>query len=434
MLAGANDKFFTTNLNIIAAAKLVINSDDVFRRAIAKDVESSGKDAGEYLWEVKMKAAQYLEEDEICGRADIIADIKGFMLQKGSLTFVTGGSSVGKSKIMESIVKAIGEAQLTGEVTELPKARVSVFMADGRGKKDLVAAMSDLATGKVAAVANKASLTFPYGASVGFDFPNADFKVSGVAEAVGKLARMHSRETDHSVLILDEANAFLQCKGEDEVVKRAKQLIQAVVCNTKQNMLMSVVLVSSNEGLGEELPYHLMHLGVNPHHISNTLVISEPTPRECLDLLQKKFGVGEHLSTALLDCYGGNVYQMCMLLMELPDAYQREESQINIFMGPSTSISRALSAWREDGGEEAEILEVLEGLARTGFVPMSSGNNKLVRLLTKFYVCAYLTAGAEEYQVPRELRAKREGLVPASHLLRVLIARKLVQIEVSEQV
>ena len=102
MLSGATDEFFTTNLNIANAAKLILDSDTLFRGAIARDVQSAGTDAGTYLREMDMKATQYLEKDDICGRAAIIGNIKDVILEQGSLTFVTGGRSVGKSKIMKN--------------------------------------------------------------------------------------------------------------------------------------------------------------------------------------------------------------------------------------------------------------------------------------------------------------------------------------------
>ena len=156
MLSGASDQFFTTNLNIANAAKLILDSDTLFRGAIARDVQSAGTDAGTYLRDVRIQASQYLKADDICGRAAIIGNIKDVILKKGSLTFITGGRSVGKSKIMKSIVWAIGEDQRPGDFKKvLPQTRVSIFMVNGRITQDLAAAMTDIATGKVAAWANR---------------------------------------------------------------------------------------------------------------------------------------------------------------------------------------------------------------------------------------------------------------------------------------
>ena len=101
-------------------------------------------------------------------------------------------------------------------------------------------------------------------------------------------------------------------------------------------------------------------------------------------------------------------------------------------MGPLEAISGALGAWSDDNGEEAEMLKVLEELARTGFYPLLI-DNKLARLLSKFHVCMYLSEAAVEYQVPGEIREGRAGLIPESQLMRVLIADYLVEMEVSEQ-
>lgn len=259
----------------------------------------------------------------------------------------------------------------------------------------------------------------PYGvAAVAIDLKCNDFANTTISEAVNVLATAHSSDTQHTVLILDEANLFLQCTGDKKAARgREVQLIDALVKATKQDTLMSVVLVSSDEGL----PFQL---GTRPDHISKCVVISELNPRETRDLLQNELGVGAHLTNALMDCYGGHVFQMCKLLQELPRVYDREESEINLFMMPKDSITRALSAWSAGGGDEVVILRILEELARTGFVPASRGN-VLAKVLTDHNVCAFLMEGAVEYQVPKELRAKRTGIIPDSQLLRVLIADML---------
>jgi hypothetical protein len=433
LLVGASDNFFTRNLDISSAAKLVRYSDTVFREAIEKDLEECGKNATSYLHEVKTKASKYLKGDDICGRSDICARIKDAMLENGSLVFVTGGRSVGKSKIVANIVKAIGEAQAAGTVMDPPQPRVSVIMVDGRLRTDLVLALSEV---QATAVATQDMPTLEHSAqpitalAVDFDFKDLNFAHGDVLDAVETLAFEHPQDTSHTVLILDEADTFLDCTGKDGAAARVKALLNAVVLYTKQKQTMSVVLVSSDEGLA----YRRLHeLEINPDHITSTFVINEATPRECLDLLRTKFGVGEHLSSALLDCYGGNVFDMCMFLKRLPSLYSSAASEINVFMGPALGISRAISAWTADkDNDKAKILQVLAELARTGFVPMNAGD-KLTRLLTKFNVCAFLTKDAVEYQVPKEVRAKRMGLIPASQLMRVLIARKLAQIEASEK-
>ncbi|KAJ1411625.1 hypothetical protein B484DRAFT_402568 [Ochromonadaceae sp. CCMP2298] len=395
LLVGASDAFFTTNLDIITAAKLVQNSDTVFRNAIAKDLQSSGQDAALFLRGVEQKASQYLAEDDICGRIDICADIKGAILKKGSLAFVTGGCSVGKSKIVAGVVRALCDTH-----TDITKGKqegvrrgsggVAVVMVDGRDKCHLVSALSQVANRQATNRGIVPSPTPSTALVVAFDFTGIDFPLD-VAEAVGVLAR-HPQDThtNHTVLILDEANVFLQPTGK--YAEHARQL-DALVKNTKAR-LMSVLLVSA-----QGLPYHLLDLGMDAG--ISTLVIGEPSPRECLALLQR-LGVGGHLSRALLDSYGGKVYQICTFLERLPS--------------------------RADQGAKGEILRVLRQLARTGFLPMD--DNKLARLLTKCNVCAFLTQDAVQYQVPEVVRANRAGLVPGSQLLRVLIARRLAQIEI----
>ena len=455
LLAGANDTFFTTNLNLLSASQLVENSDAIFRMAIEKDSLTGGKDTQLYLSEIKKKASQYLREGDICGRVNIRDDIKKAMLQKGSLTFISGGYSVGKSKIMASIAQAIREDQLAGDSKKPPQAHVSATLVDGR-EQEVILSLSKVATGQAAEMMEKdaqvmlnltfstpvfvlalqkiigldaqvtSTLTFsaPAGVTVVSDFKDASFALSEEEGAADALDNKHPQNTNHTVLILDEANVHLGCTRKGADAQRAKDLFNVVVMYTRQLKKMSVVLVSWDGGL----PNRLLDVGLDPDQIQNTFVISEPTPRECLDLLSNKLGVGEHLSSALLDSYGGDVYRMCVLLEDLPSEYACTESRINVFKGPASDVSSAVYAWVAEGGDEAVIWKVLEQLARTGFVPMSA-SDKLARMLTKSNVCAYLTKDAVEYQVPEELRAKKAGLIPSSQLMRVLIAWNLVGIE-----
>jgi energy-coupling factor transporter ATP-binding protein EcfA2 len=416
LLVDATEQFFTRSLNIHTAAKLVDNSDAIFRTAITKDQESSEKDVGQYLHKVKERAAKFLQEEAICGRLDICTDIEDYMLDKGTLALITGGRSVGKSKLVTSVAQAIGRAQETTVDTESPQPRVAVVMVDGCCGRDLTRALRDVVADQQAASADKATLT---GEVVALDVRVDNFDVSNIAEAIGLLARRRPPDTEHVVLILDDADMFFKRGGRDE----AAELFNAIVLYTKQLNLMSVLLVSSDEGLLD----YLHDLGVNTGHIAYTSLVNEPTPRECTDLLRDKLGVGGHLCSALLDCYGGHVYEMCAFLRKLPSAYTR--GPIRICLGPATDISHAIGVWSAEN-DEVEILQVLEQLARTGFVPVST-NNKLARLLCKYKICKFLTEDTSEYQVPSEVRAQRAGLIPETHLLRVLIASELAEIEVS---
>ena len=251
------------------------NSDALFRSAIAKDVESSGKDAKQYLSEVGNKASQYMMEDEICGREIISTCIKHGILNPGNLTFITGGRSVGKSKILKSIVKEIGESQRipVGEVTKPPKKKVSVVMMDGRNWSDVVYALNKLA---IEGATQPLTFYSPIGCAVEYNFNGTDFAHMSVAGAIKDLHYKKPRDTSHSVLILDEANVYFNCSGKEEDAQRTKELYHAAVLYTKQLQLMSVVLVSADE----RLPCSLRDLRLNPGHITSTWVINEPTPQQ----------------------------------------------------------------------------------------------------------------------------------------------------------
>lgn len=139
------------------------------------------------------------------------------MLEVGNLVFVTGGLSVGKSKIMRSIVNSIVVAQSTSARQADSQPRVSMVMVNGRMESDLVSVLTDVARSEplepsmrkaASRVLSGANLTYNShsGDAYGFDTRAANFAKMSVAQAVTALAVEHPRNTNYTVLILDDTS------------------------------------------------------------------------------------------------------------------------------------------------------------------------------------------------------------------------------------
>lgn len=372
--------------------------------AINGDVGSSEIAQQQYVNSMKKEVKVFKETEKLVGRSEVVGLAAEVLSIPGSLVFICGGCSVGKSLVGRKVFQTLKEVDASG------KRSVGVIHLDARGGSDIPDAMRKAIDGGPTIWNNERGST-----SLNLAYLPLERKRT-VQHTIHNFAELRADRVGHKVLILDEANKFLQlggtCTGGTSVV--ARDLMDAIILNTKQPNRMSALLVSA-----DDLPVHLKRLGVHPNHISDTIMVGEPSPQEALDWLYS-LGVKEHLAKLLISVYGGNVHQLCGFLQRLPFLLRHEPGGICVQMQQVTNISAALSEWRREGNNTHELQCVLESLARTGFAPISH-DDPVAGLLTRMDIACFLSAGAIEYHVPPSVRQQQEGLVPASQLTRVLI-------------
>lgn len=232
-----------------------------------------------------------------------------------------------------------------------------------------------------------------------------------LAECVAALAHNIPRGTSHCVLVLDEANRFLDTKATPETLK----LFDALVKQTKK-LLMSAVLLSSDEGM----PFRLREIGIQTTHLKRTLVVGEIAPAQMLSTLES-LGVGEHLRHLLVQIYGGHLWHIISAVstMSICGDIKLEVEQESI-----SSIRSALGQWKKMGGDTAELVAVLKKVARCGFCELDSADER-AHLLTTCNVCTYLVDGAQEFFLDPAVCQGRCGVAASTQLVRVLIASVL---------
>lgn len=178
-------------------------------------------------------------------------------------------------------------------------------------------------------------------------------------------------------------------------------------------------------------------------HITDTIVVGEVPPAEMMDLLTKTWGCGEHLAAVLLSLYGGHVMYASIAIRELAAADDRAAVEgcralTSLISAPARSLSsRTFAAAGVPEGEHetvrVRVRKTLRQLAVEGFVPLDSETDKVAGVICLANAGFVVPRGATAASVPAKAweALTPSGdiplyvLVPSSHIMRQLIARKV---------
>ena len=244
-------------------------------------------------------------------------------------------------------------------------------------------------------------------------------EVVAVLDCVTALWEQARESKEHVVVVLDEANAFLQTM-DVQATKDTVKLFNTLVLHTKQTSHMSVILLSSDEAL----PFRLEDLGLSPTHLRETLVVGDAAPQEMLKQLEE-LGVGPNLRDLLVRVYGGHVWQIDIALDCLSEALEAGD-EADVLRGPMDSIQNAFALWEAQKGDNGRLVDVLVEVARCGFYPLDR-DDALSRVLTKSNACTFLANGTKEFFIDPRVRLRRSGVMASTQLTRVLIPVVLQQ-------
>lgn len=400
--------------------------DEIVRRAIADDLKFSSISFSDheyasvvaYLETVSENVRKFRTTGGVVGRQRERELIKKFFQTKGTMAFICGGPSVGKTRLLDDIIRVDTQMRnLEGSAGRYMPVRFVRF--DGRAVDSLHKALQQ-------EVQKKGVL--PSGSAVEMDIAGIMVKmpltggseVAVVADCVTALWEQTQAESEHVVVVLDEASAFLQTT--DKAVADTVKLYNTLVLHTKQTSHMSALLLSSDEAL----PFRLDDLKLNSAHLRETLVVGEAAPQEMLKELET-LGVGKNLRELLVRIYGGHVWQVDIALDRLVMAIKAGD-RVRVLRGPMDSIKVASALWEEQKGDRERLVGVLEEVARCGFYPLDK-DDALARVLTKSNACTFLTDDTTEFFIDPAVRLERSGLTASTQLVRVLIPIVLQQRE-----
>ena len=169
----------------------------------------------------------------------------------------------------------------------------------------------------------------------------------------------------------------------------------------------------------------------------------EVPPAVMKDELTRTWGCGEHLATALLSMFGGHVLHASAAVRKLatsaaPASVEGIAAVGSIASAPALCLSEstlkaagvAASQWEE---MHARVKELLHALVEHGFVPLDSEEDTVAEVISLANVGCVIPRMAAASGVPPEAwrartlsgEAPTHLLVPSSHMMRLLIARKI---------
>lgn len=130
---------------------------------------------------------------------------------------------------------------------------------------------------------------------------------------------------------------------------------------------LNVILVSSEHAF----PFKLMNpnLSFNINDFNAFIFAGEVSPKDMYQLLTSKWGVEDSLALALIDHYGGHVWDVYLALKRLLGDKQRFKA---LDSSLSDSVIQCLN-WKGDReGDPERMRETLRLLAVTGFCPIKT--------------------------------------------------------------
>ena len=440
----------------IAAGELLLTP-GLLWAAAAMDAACANESPKDYLARVRKGAAALFDDKEADGLPRVVnhdgtlAALRalGEFDGKGKLLLLTGPRSVGKSLMLEKLAK------------ELAKQRRRVLYVDARQYgTDLTAGIASAIvtdtefTDRFVDLVSKASgAILPAALSLvtGVPTPAALVKVIAsitegskreklLPELLGGFFSACKASGEYPVVFIDEANeAFRAAEGDTSAAVRVRSEMNLFTRITKQKHEASIVLATSEHGL----PFRLRALGYNTDHISETVVAEEVPPAVMKDELMRTWGCGEHLATALLSMYGGHVLHASAAVRKLatstdPASMKGITAVGSIASAPALCLSASTltaagvpeSQWEE---MRACVMKALCVLASQGSLPLDSEEDKVAEVISLANAgCVVPLAAAASGVPPQAWQARTASgeapthiLIPSSHMMRLLIARKV---------
>ena len=187
---------------------------------------------------------------------------------------------------------------------------------------------------------------------------------------------------------------------------------------------LNVILVSSEHSF----PFKLVDqkLGFNINNLEKLIFAGEVSPKEMNQLLTCEWGVGDRLAVALIDHYGGNIWDVYRALIRL--ATERKS-----FYAPDPRLSSAVIKclkWKENQeGDHELMVEALRQLAVTGFCPVDDYDDPIANVISANYVGGVVMKGSVIIGLPEEVWEStncKYGIVPSKQSVRLAIAEELM--------
>ena len=182
---------------------------------------------------------------------------------------------------------------------------------------------------------------------------------------------------------------------------------------------LNVVLVSTDYSF----PYRLgddPRLGFNIVDIASYIFAGEVPPNKMYELLTTKWGIPHNLAIALIDHYGGHIYDIGLKLQELEF---KKEDIIPNFSDQSSNVFQCL----QFDGDKKRMRELLSQIAEKGFAPLGNIKDREAEIICKYNVGGVVRKqAANVIGLPDTMWGEYEyGLIPYKQSIRLVIAKQL---------
>ena len=445
-----------------AAAGRLLLTPGLLRAAAEQDAAAVGEAPEAYVIRVLEQSVYSLQStEESDGLRRVInhegtraaLGVLGMEAGKGMLMLLTGSHSIGKSLMLAKMAASLS-------VAEEGKEGRSVLYVDARQYG------TDLTRGIIAALVKKPTvfgrvlMEVPHLLTSGLKavvesvtppvvanainaeitkYTTKDAAVPSLAEVLGGFFAACTSSGSFPVIIIDEANVAFKALPGTEAGARVLDELNLFTRVSKQNLEASIVIATSEHGL----PFRLRALGFNTAFIGDTIIAEEVPPAVMKDELTRKWGCGEHLASALLSMYGGHVLYASAAVRKLATALVPAQLKgiaalSSIDAAPAACLSdktmAAAGVPKEDwAAARADVTEALKALVLHGSFPLESDEDKVAEIISLANAGIVIPSqGTASGVSPEAWRARTPSgeepthiLVPSSHIMRLLIARKV---------
>lgn len=169
-------------------------------------------------------------------------------------------------------------------------------------------------------------------------------------------------------------------------------------------------------------PFRLSELGFNTDDLSYYIFAGELSPCKISKLLVI-WGVQRHLRAALIDMYGGHIYDIYLALESIKNAK---------FGGIDSSVFDRVQDCLDTftGTDKERMMDVLEQLAVKGFCPLEKSKDKIAEVISRNGVGGVVRKKSICFGLPDDLFGEFDfGLIPAKQSTRLGIAKQLLVIK-----
>lgn len=179
-----------------------------------------------------------------------------------------------------------------------------------------------------------------------------------------------------------------------------------------------MILASSEHSF----PYRLCHerLHFNTTDLTKLVFAGEIPPDKMYELLSTQWGVRHNLAVALIDLYGGHIYDISIHLNEL------NEHKGAYIPGSQRQFDDVLNCLKF-GGDKKRLRELLAQIAENGFAPTNDKTDPVAEFISKHNVGGLVQRRhATVIGFPDDVWDEHEiGLIPSKQSIRLVIAKVL---------